>query len=66
MLEKKQLKLYNTFRCRNDRGVAQFGSALGSGPRGREFESRHLDQLYKTQKGFAINAKPFCIKKIFK
>ena len=26
------------------RGVAQFGSALGSGPRGREFESRHLDQ----------------------
>ena len=26
------------------RDVAQFGSALGSGPRGRGFESRHLDQ----------------------
>ena len=26
------------------RGVAQFGSALGSGPRGREFESPHSDQ----------------------
>ncbi len=26
------------------RGVAQFGSALGSGPRGRGFKSRHLDQ----------------------
>ena len=26
------------------RGVAQFGSALGSGPRGRGFESRRLDQ----------------------
>ena len=27
----------------NNRGVAQFGSALGSGPRGRGFESRHSD-----------------------
>ena len=26
------------------RGVAQFGSALGSGPRGRWFKSSHLDQ----------------------
>ena len=26
------------------RGVAQFGSALGSGPRGRGFKSRRLDQ----------------------
>ena len=26
------------------RGVAQFGSVLGSGPRGHEFESRHSDQ----------------------
>ena len=25
------------------RGVAQFGSVLGSGPRGHEFESRHSD-----------------------
>ena len=28
----------------NFRGVAQFGSALGSGPRGRRFESCHSDQ----------------------
>ena len=27
------------------RGVAQFGSALVSGTRGREFESRHSDQM---------------------
>ena len=27
------------------RGVAQFGSALGSGPRGRGFKSRHLDHV---------------------
>ena len=26
------------------RGVAKFGIALGSGPRGRGFESRHSDQ----------------------
>jgi hypothetical protein len=28
------------------RGVAQFGSALGSGPRGPGFKSRHLDHFY--------------------
>ena len=28
-----------------DRGVAQFGSALGSGPRGRGFKSRHLQEV---------------------
>ena len=27
------------------RGVAQFGSARGLGPWGREFESRHPDQV---------------------
>ena len=27
------------------RGVAQFGSVLGSGPRGRGFESRRPDHL---------------------
>lgn len=31
-------------------GVAQFGSALGSGPRGRGFESRHSDQKKETAK----------------
>ena len=33
--------LYNT---KSRRGVAQFGSALGSGPRGRGFKSRCLNQ----------------------
>ena len=35
-------------RCRDailSRGIAQFGSVLGSGPRGREFESRYSDQI---------------------
>ena len=32
------------------RGVAQFGSALGSGPRGRGFKSRRLDHLCSTKK----------------
>ena len=30
---------------RMHRGVAQFGSARGLGPWGREFESRHPDQV---------------------
>ena len=29
----------------HSRGVAQFGSALGSGPRGPGFKSRHLDHF---------------------
>ena len=39
------------------RGVAQFGSALGSGPRGRGFESRLLDHT-KTDRIFPVR---FCI-----
>ena len=31
--------------------MAQFGSALGSGPRGRGFESRHSDQKTRKSKG---------------
>ena len=34
-------------RC--NRGVAQLGSALGSGPRGREFKSRRLDHVAARQ-----------------
>ena len=33
------------------RGVAKFGIALGSGPRGLGFESRHSDQLKDRPKG---------------
>ncbi len=31
-------------------GVAQFGRALGSGPRGHGFKSRHSDQIKKSGK----------------
>ena len=36
------------------RGVAQFGSALGSGPRGRRFKSCRLDQPDTNFDTFAI------------
>ena len=32
------------------RGVAQFGSAFGSGPKGRGFESRHFDTVKSPQR----------------
>ena len=35
--------MYNIQRC-NNRGMAKFGIALGSGPRGHGFESRYSDQ----------------------
>ena len=35
---------YNNYRCP---GVAQFGSALEWGSRGREFDSRHSDQSHQ-------------------
>jgi hypothetical protein len=31
------------------RGVAQAGSALGSGPRGRRFESSHPDVFFRCE-----------------
>ena len=33
------------------RGVAQFGSAFGSGPKGRRFKSCHLDHTKALEKG---------------
>ena len=50
--------LTNRFRCDKmtfafgtaNRGVAQLGSALGSGPRGRWFESSHSDDGSNTEK----------------
>ena len=38
------------------RGVAQFGSAFGSGPKGRGFKSRHLDQQTLENQGFLFCA----------
>ena len=51
------------------RGVAQFGSALGSGPRGRWFKSSHLDQsgtspLAKANKR-GSSASLFCLPSAF-
>lgn len=40
-LDNRKQKWYNTKALR---GVAQFGRALGSGPRGRKFKSSHSDQ----------------------
>lgn len=37
-----------TNRKTTRRGVAQFGSALALGARGRKFKSSHPDQTYKT------------------
>ena len=36
--------VYNSIAVRQ-RGVAKFGIALGSGPRGHGFESRHSDHI---------------------
>ena len=52
------------------RGVAQFGSALGSGPRGRWFKSSHLDQsgtspLAKANKR-GNSASLFCLPSAFR
>ena len=41
-LDKAQEIHYNS---QVNRGVAKFGIALGSGPRGLGFESRHSDQI---------------------
>ena len=36
------------------RGVAQFGSAFGSGPKGRRFKSCHLDQKKPETERFPV------------
>ncbi len=50
LLTKQYIILYNYMCCNLNRygkcpGVAQFGSALEWGSRGREFDSRHSDHL---------------------
>ena len=39
--------------CFSNRGVAKFGIALGSGPRGRGFKSRHSDHVAADDISFA-------------
>ena len=46
-VDKKRAFIYNT---KVVRGVAQFGRALGSGPRGRRFKSSHSDQRQRPRK----------------
>ena len=43
MLEFLLMIMYTNMRCLIYPGVAKFGIALGSGPRGRGFKSRHSD-----------------------
>ena len=48
------------------RGVAQFGSAFGSGPKGRGFESRHFDHLNHPNRVvfdlYGMSCSPYCKK----
>ena len=47
LLDKGSRHFYNGLGIQFQiRGVAKFGIALGSGPRGRGFESRHSDQKH--------------------
>ncbi len=46
-LDNRKQKWYNTKALR---GVAQFGRALGSGPRGRKFKSSHSDHNVEAKK----------------
>ena len=41
------------------RGVAQFGSAFGSGPKGRKFKSCHSDHTVETKKMFPTKKPDF-------
>ena len=51
---KPQVKGSSPFIGSIFRGVAQFGSAFGSGPKGRRFKSCHLDQLKAFEKSEAF------------
>ena len=42
-IDKSEFPCYTAKHCR---GIAQFGSALGSGPRGRRFKSCCSDHFY--------------------
>ena len=55
---KPQVKGSSPFIGSIFRGVAQFGSAFGSGPKGRRFKSCHLDHF----KGFRENRKLFLLR----
>ena len=51
---KPQVKGSSPFIGSIFRGVAQFGSAFGSGPKGRRFKSCHLDQKKAFEKSRAF------------
>ena len=51
---KPQVKGSSPFIGSIFRGVAQFGSAFGSGPKGRRFKSCHLDQKKPETERFPV------------
>ena len=54
-LDRDRKQWYNTWA----RGVAQFGRALGSGPRGRRFKSSHSDHFEYPQRLWPADARFF-------
>ena len=54
MLEFFYIIMYTIKRCLIYPGVAKFGIALGSGPRGRGFKSRHSDHQAEPGRMFAF------------
>ena len=59
---KPQVKGSSPFIGSIFRGVAQFGSAFGSGPKGRRFKSCHLDQKKPEIERFPVLFCLFCTK----
>ena len=61
MLEFLLMIMYTNMRCLIYPGVAKFGIALGSGPRGRGFKSRHSDHQAEPGRVFAFQAQFFIL-----
>ena len=57
---KPQVKGSSPFIGSIFRGVAQFGSAFGSGPKGRRFKSCHLDHFCLKALAFRLFSYLFC------
>ena len=54
LIRNQQVKGSSPFIGSIFRGVAQFGSAFGSGPKGRRFKSCHLDQKKPETERFPV------------
>ena len=60
LIRNQQVKGSSPFIGSIFRGVAQFGSAFGSGPKGRRFKSCHLDQKEPETERFPVLFCLFC------